>query len=59
MGEALGPAKAGSPSVGECQGGRQKGGSLGRGKTFIEEGGWRWDRGLMNGNPGKGITFEM
>jgi len=38
-GEALGPAKAGTPSVGECQSGEVgRGEWLGRGNTLIEEG---------------------
>jgi hypothetical protein len=51
-GEALGPVKALCPSIGECQG--------------LE---WEWvgwgagggggDRGLSEGKPRKGITFEM
>jgi len=32
---------------------------LGRGNTIIEEGEWGWDRELMDGKSGKGITFEM
>jgi len=60
-GEALGPTKAGHSSVEECQGGemgRQEG-EMGRENTVLEEGGGRWDRGLMDGKPGKGIRFEM
>jgi len=57
-GEALGPAKAGSPQWrGMSEGG--KGGWLGRVHTLIEEGGVGGDRGLMNRKWGKGITFEM
>lgn len=29
------------------------------GSTFIEVGGGGWDRGLVEGKPGKGIKFEM
>jgi len=35
-GEALGPANAGSPSAGECNGSEK--GVVGEGNTFIEEG---------------------
>jgi len=48
------------PSVGECQGREMgRGRLLERGNTLIEEGGGRWDRGLMDRKPRKGITFEM
>jgi len=55
--EALGPAKVGPPSVGECWG-ISKGGEWGGKHPYRrrEEG---WDRGLMSGKPVKGITFEM
>ena len=51
-GEALGPEKAGCPSVGECQD-REAGvgGLVSRGKGR--------GRGTSEGKPGKGITFEM
>jgi len=39
--------------------GRQEGEWLGRGNTLIEEGERGFDRGLMEGKLGKGITFEM
>jgi hypothetical protein len=26
---------------------------------LIEPGGWEWDRGFVEGKPGKGITFEL
>jgi hypothetical protein len=54
-GEALGPGKALSPSIGECQDRKVGVGSLvSRGRR---EGGG--DRGFSEGKPGKGITFEM
>jgi hypothetical protein len=56
-GEALGPVKALSPSVGKCQGQEVGVGWVG------EQGKWGGDRGLSEGKPegkpGKGITFEM
>ena len=51
-GEALGPVKALSPSVGECQG--KKVGVSGLVSRGREEG-----MGVFMGKPGKGITFEM
>jgi len=59
-GEALGPTKAGPLRVGGCQRGEaERDGYLGRGNTIIKEGGEGWDRVLMEGKPGKGITFNM
>lgn len=40
------------------QGGRNRG-LLERGNSLIEEGGGEWDRWLMDGKSGKGITFKM
>jgi len=57
-GEALGPAKALCPSVGECQG-RETGRGGWEGDTLTEAGGGSWDMGCVEGKPGKGITFEM
>jgi hypothetical protein len=55
QGEALGSVKALCPSVGECQGQEAKvGGLVSRGRGE-EIGG----RGFSEGNPGKGISFEM
>jgi hypothetical protein len=57
-GEALGPVKAPCPSVGECQVGEA---GLG---TRVEEHphrsrGMGDEIGVLGGEPGKGITFEM
>ena len=48
IGEALGPVKAQCPSIGECQ------------EREADVGGLvnRW-RGFSEGNPAKGILFEM
>jgi len=57
-GEALGPAKAGPLSVEECRyvcGGR----GVGEGEYPYSRREGAWDRRLMDGKPGKGITFEM
>jgi hypothetical protein len=53
-GEALGPEKTQCPSAGECHDKEAGvGGLVSRGR---EDG---WDRAFLEGNPGKGITFEM
>jgi hypothetical protein len=52
-GEALGPVKALSPSVGECQGQEAGVGGL------VNKGKRGGDRGFSEGKPGKGLTFEM
>jgi hypothetical protein len=49
-GEAIGPVKAGCPSVEECQGQEMGVGGL------VSRGG---DRGFLWGKPGKGTTLEM
>jgi hypothetical protein len=54
-GTVIGPVKARCPSVGECQG-REEG--VG-GRTPIEAGGGRRDRGFLWWKLGKRITFEM
>jgi hypothetical protein len=51
--EALGPVKALCPSVGKCQGQEVGVGGL------VNSGGGGADRGVLEGKPGKGITFEM
>jgi len=62
-GEVLGPAKAGSPSVGKCQGrnvrGMSEGGGWEQGTPSYKKGYRGCYRGLMDGKPGRGITFEM
>jgi hypothetical protein len=50
--EVLGPVKAPCPTVGECQD-REVGVGV-----LVSRGGV-WDRGFLEGKPGKGITFEM
>ena len=56
-GEALGSVKAEGRSVGECQVGEA---GLGRwGKTLIEAVGAGMGWGFPEGEPGKGITFEI
>jgi hypothetical protein len=52
-GRALGPEKALWPSVGKCQG--QEAG-VGR---LLSRGRGEGHRGVLEGKPGKGITFEM
>ena len=55
-GEALCPMKVLCPSVGECQGQEEGVGwlvSMGRVKGMGDE------IGVLGGEPGKGITFEM
>ena len=55
---ALGPDGFCRPIVGKCQGRKTGvGGWYGRAYIEAEEGGW--DRGFLEGRPGKGITFEM
>jgi hypothetical protein len=56
-GEALCSVKAQCLSVRECQGGEV--GMGGWGITLIEAGGGGWNMGFPEGQPGKGITFEM
>jgi len=58
-GKILGPAKAESPSVGECQGGRLEGRVVGEGEQLNKKRGRGWDRELMSRKLGKGITFEI
>jgi hypothetical protein len=58
-GEALGPVKAQSPSVGEFEG-REVGVGGWVGEHLIEAGGGGMGhRGFGGGKLGKGITFEM
>jgi hypothetical protein len=49
-GEALSPVNDLCPSIGECQGQETRVGKLGS---------RRRGRGLLEGKPGKGITYEM
>jgi len=58
-GEAIGPAKAGLSSVGECQCREtERGGWMGGEHPHRRRGGgMRW--GFTDQKPGKGITFEM
>jgi hypothetical protein len=51
--EALGSVKALCPSLGECQSREVGVGGL------MSRGEGEWYRGLSEGKPGKGITFEM
>jgi hypothetical protein len=51
--ERVGPVKVLCPSVGESQDREVGGGGL------ISRGKEGWDRGVSEGKPGKGITFEM
>jgi hypothetical protein len=53
-GEALGPMKALSPSVGECQGGKFGVGGWEREHSYRSK-----ERRVLEKKPGKGITFEM
>jgi len=54
---SLDPAKVETHSVGQCGGGGQEGGWMGREThTHIEEGKWEKIGGLLTG---KGISFEM
>jgi len=57
---ALGPVKAGSPSVGECQGREAGRGRWMSGYGNTLTGGEKGlGRGFMDKKQGKGITFEM
>ena len=52
-GEALGPWKAGCPSVSESQAGEAEVGGCGK------QGEGRWNRGVSDGEPGNGTTLEL
>jgi len=55
-GKALGPAKAGPPSVGECRSGEAGRGVYGEGEHLHKRRGGEWDRGFMVEKLGKGLT---